>query len=90
MTRPEYSSDMTTQVIFSSELQRVTGVRETNVEAEDYRSLVSEITDRYKELMAADIMDMSVAINGEIITEPMLEKINPGSEVHFLYRIEGG
>jgi len=81
---------MTTHVIFSSELQRVTGVRETNVKAEDYRSLVSEITNRYKELMATDIMDMSVAINGEIITEPMLEKISPGSEVHFLYRIEGG
>ena len=81
---------MTAHVIFSSELQRFTGVREAIVQAEDYRSLVTEITDRYDGLSAADIQDMSVAINGEIIAEPMLEKIDHGSEVHFLYRIEGG
>jgi len=81
---------MTAHVIFSSELQRITGVREAHVQAEDYRSLVSEITDRYQGLNEADIKDMAVAINGEIIPDPMLERIHPGSEVHFLYRIEGG
>ena len=81
---------MTAHVIFSSELQKFTGVREAIVQAEDYRSLVTEITDRYEGLSAADIQDMSVAINGEIILDPLLEKIDPGSEVHFLYRIEGG
>lgn len=81
---------MTSHVIFSSELQKFTGVREIEVRAEDYRSLVTEITDRYEGLSLADIQDMSVAINGEIVAEPMLEKISPGSEVHFLYRIEGG
>ena len=81
---------MTAHVIFSSELQKFTGVREAIVQAEDYRSLVTEITDRYEGLSAADIQDMSVAINGEIIVDPMLEKIDHGSEVHFLYRIEGG
>ena len=81
---------MTAHVIFSSELQKFTGVREALVQAEDYRSLVTEITDRYEGLSAADIQDMSVAINGEIILDPMLEKIDYGSEVHFLYRIEGG
>ena len=89
-THLDDNSDVTSLVIFSSELQKRTGVRETDVRAQDYRSLVTEITDRYEGLSLADVEDMSVAINGEIIAEPMLEKISPGSEVHFLYRIEGG
>jgi hypothetical protein len=33
---------------------------------------------------------MAVAIDGEIIHTPFLEKVAATSEVHFLYRISGG
>jgi hypothetical protein len=33
---------------------------------------------------------MAVAIDGEIIEDPLLEPIRPESEIHFLPRISGG
>jgi len=35
-------------------------------------------------------MKMAVAIDGEIIHTPFLEKVAASSEIHFLYRISGG
>jgi molybdopterin converting factor small subunit len=77
-------------VIFSSELQRITGEEKTTVSVDTYRDLVDEITKRYAGLARDDIMDMAVAIDGEIIHDPLLEPVGPDSEVHFLYRISGG
>ncbi len=77
-------------VIFSSELQRLTHEEQVVIEASIYRELVSALVDRYRELNMEALMKMAVAIDGEIIHNPMLEKLAPGSEVHFLYRISGG
>ena len=81
---------MTTRVIFSSELQKFTGEAETEVQATNYRGVVAEIVARYPDLTEDEILKMAVAINGEIVHEPLLEQIQDGSEVHFLYRISGG
>ncbi|MCB1691931.1 MAG: MoaD/ThiS family protein [Pseudomonadales bacterium] len=78
------------RVIFSSELQRLTGEEQTNVAASTYRDLVDEITSRYEKLTRDELMSMAVAIDGEIIHDPYLERVRPGSEVHFLHRISGG
>jgi hypothetical protein len=77
-------------VIFSSELQRLTGEPRTEVSASVYRDLVAELASRYEAVHADDLMAMAVAIDGEIIHDPLLEQVGPGSEVHFLYKIEGG
>ncbi len=81
---------MATRVTFSSELQRYTGEADTEVGATTYRDLVDEIVAKYESLQEDEILKMAVAIDGEIVHSPLLESINPGSEVHFLYRISGG
>ena len=81
---------MQSKVIFSSELQKFTGEAQTEITATNYRSLVSEIVSRYEKLEEDEILKMAVAIDGEIVHDPLLEQIQPGSEVHFLYRISGG
>ena len=68
-------------VIFSSELQKLTGEEQTRVDAEVFKDIVTEHD---------ELMKMAVAIDGEIIHTPFLEKVAPSSEVHFLYRISGG
>ena len=77
-------------VIFSSELQRFTGEEQISVSSLTYRDLVQEILSLYDKLPRDEIAKMAVAIDGEIIHDPFLEKIGPSSEVHFLFRISGG
>ncbi len=77
-------------VIFSSELQRFTGEEQISVASLTYRDLVQEIQFRFDKLPPDELEKMAVAIDGEIIHEPFLEKIGPASEVHFLFRITGG
>jgi len=77
-------------VIFSSELQKLTGEEQTHVDSEVFKDIVSEITNRYSALQHDELMKMAVAIDGEIIHTPFLEKVAPSSELHFLYRISGG
>ena len=81
---------MATVVIFSSELQRFTGEAQTEVVATDYRSLVAEVLSKYPKLNEDEILKMAVAINGELVHDPFLQQIPPDSEVHFVFRIEGG
>jgi hypothetical protein len=77
-------------VIFSSELQKLTGEERTHVDSEVFKDIVTEITNRYSALEHDELMKMAVAIDGEIIHTPFLEKVAPSSEIHFLYRISGG
>lgn len=78
------------KVVFSSELQRYTGEEETTVAATAYRDLIAELVDRYEDLETDELMKMAVAIDGEIIHDPLLESVGADSEIHFLYRISGG
>ncbi len=77
-------------VIFSSELQKLTGEEQTRVDAEVFKDIVTEISNVYSALEHDELMKMAVAIDGEIIHTPFLEKVAATSEVHFLYRISGG
>ena len=77
-------------VIFSSELQKLTGEEQTRVDAEVFKDIVTEISNQYPALEHDDLMEMAVAIDGEIIHTPFLEKVAATSEVRFLYRISGG
>jgi len=77
-------------VIFSSELQKLTGEERTQANAEIFKDIVAEIANQYSALEYDELMEMAVAIDGEIIHTPFLEKVAPNSEVHFLYRISGG
>ena len=77
-------------VIFSSELQKLTGEEQTRVDAEVFKDIVTEISNQYSALEHDELMKMAVAIDGEIIHTPFLEKVSATSEVHFLYRISGG
>ncbi len=77
-------------IIFSSELQRLTGEDNLTVDATTYRDLVDQVVARYDKLERDTLMQMAVAIDGEIIHDPLLEAVGPDSEVHFLYKISGG
>lgn len=77
-------------VVFSAELQRLTEEAEVRLEAADYRQLVHSLVRRYPRLEEDRLFDMAVAIDGEIIQDPLLEPVGDESEVHFLFRIEGG
>ena len=77
-------------VIFSSELQKLTGEEQIRVEAVVFKDIVAEIANQYAAIEHDALMKMAVAIDGEIIHTPFLEKVAPNSEVHFLYRISGG
>ena len=60
------------------------------------REVVEDLTRRYPKLRSR-LLDggqlrgnISVAIDGEVSTLGMLDKVEPGSEVHFIPAISGG
>ena len=78
------------RVTFSSEQQRYTNEVACEVSAADYRELIDNITQRYPALSRADLLQMAIAIDGEIIHQPLLERIEPNSEIHFFHFVAGG
>lgn len=78
------------KVVFSSELQKLTGEPETAVTGSRFIDIVAELIEKYPRLEEDQLMAMAVSIDGEIIHQPYLETVAPGSEVHLLYRISGG
>ena len=77
-------------VVFSSELQRLTGDTSVVLDVSDYRQLISALERRYPGLRAEELLKMAIAIDGDIVQDPLLESIGDNSEVHFLFRISGG
>ena len=77
-------------VIFSSELQKLTGEEQTRVAARVYKDIIAELIASYPALEEESLMKMAIAIDGEIVHNPLLEVIDESSELHFLYRISGG
>ncbi|MFT4721372.1 MAG: sulfur carrier protein ThiS [Candidatus Azotimanducaceae bacterium] len=78
------------RVVFSSEQQRLTQEAECDVVASTYRQLIDAVITRYPRLDRDDFMRMAIAIDGEIIHEPLLETVGDNSEVHFFHFIAGG
>ncbi len=77
-------------VFFSGELQRFTGEEKTSVVALNYRELLEELRNKYPDLANSEIASMAIAIDGEIVHEPLLELIPKGAELHFFHFIAGG
>jgi molybdopterin converting factor small subunit len=69
---------------------RTGGLERLEVAAPDVRRLLAELERRYPGLGEALARDTSVAIDGEILPDPLLEPVGPESEVHFLPRVAGG
>ena len=66
------------------------GQLEFELDAPDYRALVTALDLRYPGLAQALAVRTAVAIDGQIYADPLLEPIGPDSEVHFLPVIGGG
>ena len=79
------------RVVFSGVLrQHVGGLAELEVEADSYRDLLRALEARFPGF--SDLIEgrMTLALDGELISDPLLEPIGPDSEVHFVPRIGGG
>lgn len=77
-------------VIFSSELQKLTGEAQTSTQAAIFKDIVQELVLKYPRLDAEKLFEMAVAIDGVIVHTPFLEVIERTGELHFLHRISGG
>ena len=80
------------RVILSSEVAaRFTGhTKEFNVDADTMRSLMRAIDAHYEGLGAFLEEHMFVSLDGEMIQDPFMEPLEPGSEVCFLPKLKGG
>lgn len=67
------------------------GVERLDVEAANVRALIRALDERFpgigEQLRKPSV---AIAIDGEIINDPLLESIGPDSEVHFLPAVSGG
>ena len=79
------------RVVFSGAMRRlVDGASEIDVDASDVRELMRRLEDRFPGISRKLATGMSIAIDGDIIQDPLLEPIGPDSEVHFLPAVQGG
>ena len=69
--------------------ERAGGCERLEVEAADVRRLLAELERRFPGLGEA-LAGSAVAIDGEIFPDPLLERVGPDSEVHFMPRVAGG
>jgi molybdopterin converting factor small subunit len=72
-------------------LRALAGGREwIDVPARSVRELIDALDRSFPGLGERLRSGVAVAIDGEIIQEPLLEPIQPTSEVHFLPQVSGG
>jgi sulfur-carrier protein len=78
------------RVVFPNHLLGYTGgEREVDLEADTFRVLLERLEARYPGSREA-LGKSAVAIDGQIYQDAFLEPLEPGSEVFFMQRIEGG
>ena len=77
-------------VRFSSDLARYTGKTEVEVEALNYRSLIDELIDVFPDLANSEIKELALALDGELIQEPLLIEFPESAELHFVPRLAAG
>ena len=66
------------------------GAQQIDVEGADVRAVIAALDQRYPGIAQQIEGRMAVAIDGEIVGDPLLEPVDPDSDVHFLPRIGGG
>lgn len=77
-------------VRFSSDLTRYTGKAEVEVEALNYRSLIDELINAFPDLANSEIRELALALDGELIQEPLLIEFPESAELHFVPRLAAG
>jgi hypothetical protein len=78
-------------VIFAPQMrQLLDGLEQVEVQARNYRALLRELSLRYPALDQPLFDRFVVAIDGELIHSPLLETLEPDSEVVFVQRIAAG
>lgn len=79
------------RVILPKPLAEITGGQlEFEIEATNVRALIRELDRMFPgvdELLSGQV---AVAIDGEIMSDPLLEPLQSDMEVHFLPRVGGG
>lgn len=78
------------RVFLSGELSALAGVQEVEIVADDIRSLQRALENGYPALRGKLSKGLAIAVDGEIVNSPLLEKLGPDSEVHFIPAIEAG
>ena len=81
---------MATVILPARFMQWTDGVEQIEIDARDFRQLIRALDERFPGLGERLRDGIAVAIDGEIINDPLLEPIEPDSEVHFLPPISGG
>jgi molybdopterin converting factor small subunit len=66
------------------------GIERVEIDASDVRGLVRALEARFPGLGEPLRSGMAVAIDGDIVSNPLLEPVGPDSEIHFLPSISGG
>jgi molybdopterin converting factor small subunit len=78
-------------VVFTGDLRLHTGGREQAVvEASSYRAAIRELQRQFPALTDSVLEKFSVSIDGVLIKSPLLETLEPDSELVFFPRISGG
>lgn len=70
--------------------RRCGGHKTVDVEAGTVAGLIAELEERFPDIREAGLGHMSVAIDGEIMTNADYVAVAPGADVHFLPAISGG
>ncbi len=79
------------RVILSAEMSRqAEGASEVEVTARRFPDLVRELRSRFPGLSEELVRKQSLAIDGMIVHEPLLEAFDENSELVFIARIAGG
>jgi molybdopterin converting factor small subunit len=78
-------------VVLPSQLGQWTGgLDQVEVAASNVRQLIDALDARFPGLGEKLRDGTAISIDGEIIHDPLLEPIEPDSEIHFLPSISGG
>ena len=78
-------------VVFLAAQRRHTGgVAEVDLPAADFRSLAAAIAARFPAFPVDELARCTVAIDGEIVDGPLLERLGSDSHVVFVPRIGAG
>ena len=79
------------RVILPKPLAEITGGElEFEIEASHVRALIRELERMFPGLDELLSGQVAVAIDGEIMSDPLLEPLQADTEVHFLPRVGGG
>jgi molybdopterin converting factor small subunit len=80
------------RVVLTNDLSKqfAGGKAEFDLAASNVRQLIKKLDEKFPGLGGALSENMSIAIDGEIIADPLLEPLEEDSEVFFVPAIKGG